>query len=95
LDLLFSLAKELRYNFARFAEASFKGLTDSILLKAQMSDSKSGSLNPMSPRGGMDVLELTIQCMDVLEPIIQCMVNPENYLQYLYKLMFILQLITN
>jgi group I intron endonuclease len=42
LDILFSLAKELRYNFARFAEAPFKGFTHTPESKAQMSDSQSG-----------------------------------------------------
>ena len=42
MDILFSLP-----NFARFAEAPFKGLTDSILLKAQISDSQYGANNPM------------------------------------------------
>src|SRR3954467_6601921 len=48
LDILFSLPDNLRYNFARFAEAPFKGLTHTPGSKAQMSDSQSGANNPMS-----------------------------------------------
>jgi len=47
LDILFSLPANLRYNFARVAEASFKGLTHTPETKAQMSDSKYGANNPM------------------------------------------------
>jgi group I intron endonuclease len=47
LDILFSLPAYLRYNFARVAEAPFKGLIHTPESKAQMSDSKSGANNPM------------------------------------------------
>jgi len=47
LDILFSLPAYLRYNFAKFAEAPFTGLTHTPESKAQMSDSKSGANNHM------------------------------------------------
>jgi group I intron endonuclease len=47
LDLLFSLVKELRYNFARFAKSPFKGLTHTPESRAKISDSKSGANHPM------------------------------------------------
>jgi group I intron endonuclease len=57
LDILFSLPAKLRYNFARFAEAPFKGFTHTPESKAQMSDSqqlvdRSGDNNPMYGRTG-------------------------------------------
>jgi group I intron endonuclease len=48
LDILFSLPANLRYNFARFAEAPFKGLTHTPESKALISDAKIGANNPMS-----------------------------------------------
>jgi group I intron endonuclease len=39
LNILFSLSDKLRYNFASFAEAFFKGLTHTPESKAQISDS--------------------------------------------------------
>jgi group I intron endonuclease len=60
VDILFSLPAavylpNLRYNFARVAEAPFKGLTHTPESKAQMSDSKSGANNPMAPGGNLDI----------------------------------------
>jgi group I intron endonuclease len=52
LDLLFSLAKELRYNFSPVAGAPIAGRTHTPETKAQMSDSKSGANNPMYGRTG-------------------------------------------
>src|SRR3954471_22155237 len=51
LDILFSLPANLRYNFARFAEAPFSGLTHTLETLAKMSDSqqlvdRSGANNP-------------------------------------------------
>jgi group I intron endonuclease len=43
LDILFSLPANLRYNFARFAEASFKGLTHTPESKALISTSMTGN----------------------------------------------------
>jgi group I intron endonuclease len=48
LDILFSLPAYLRYNFARFAESPFKGLTHTPESKALISDAKIGANNPMS-----------------------------------------------
>jgi len=48
LDILFSLPANLRYNFARFAESPFKGLTHTPESKALISDAKIGANNPMS-----------------------------------------------
>jgi len=51
LDILFSLADNLRYNFARFAEASFRGLTHTVESRAKISKANkglnSGANNPL------------------------------------------------
>jgi group I intron endonuclease len=52
LDILFSLAKELRYNFNPTAGSSL-GYKHTEESKAQMSDSKSGANNSMYGRTGM------------------------------------------
>ena len=51
LDILFSLAKELRYNFNPTADSRL-GATHTPESKAQMSDSKLGANNPMYGRTG-------------------------------------------
>src|SRR6184192_756639 len=55
LDILFSLPAYLRYNFSRFAEASFKGLTHTLETLAKISISQQlvdrlGDNNPMYGR---------------------------------------------
>src|SRR4051812_48514547 len=51
LDILFSLPANLRYNFARFAEASFRGLTHTVESRAKIYKANkglnSGANNPM------------------------------------------------
>jgi len=53
LDILFSLPAYLRYNFSRFAEASFKGLTHSEETLARMSDSHTGKTHSEGTRAKM------------------------------------------
>jgi len=53
LDILFSLPANLRYNFSRFAEASFKGLTHSEETLAQMRDSHTGKTHSEETRAKM------------------------------------------
>jgi len=53
LDILFSLPANLRYNFARFAEASFKGLTHSEETRVRMSDSHTGKTHSEETRAKM------------------------------------------
>jgi len=53
LDILFSLPANLRYNFARFAEASFKGLTHTPESKALISTSMTGNSHSDDTRAKM------------------------------------------
>jgi group I intron endonuclease len=53
LDILFSLPANLRYNFARFAEASFKGLTHTPESKALISTSMTGNSHSDGTRAKM------------------------------------------
>jgi len=53
LDIIFSLPAYLRYNFSRFAEASFKGLTHSEETLARMSDSHTGKTHTEETRAKM------------------------------------------
>jgi group I intron endonuclease len=55
LDWLFTLPADLRYNFARFAEAPFKGLTHTPESKAQMSDSISGRTHTPESKAQMSI----------------------------------------
>jgi group I intron endonuclease len=53
LDILFSLPANLRYNFARFTEASFKGLTHTPESKALISASMTGKSHSDETRAKM------------------------------------------
>jgi hypothetical protein len=53
LDILFSLPAYLRYNFAKFAEAPFTGLTHTPETRAQMRDSHTGKTHSEETRAQM------------------------------------------
>jgi len=88
LDILFSLPADpnLRYNFARFAEASFKGLTHTPESKALISTSMTGNSHSDETRAKMSEAHKGLKSGEN-NPMYR---KSGEFLQYLYKLMFIL-----